>query len=133
MNLRPNQSLSLITLLTFFAYTCLPQRAVAAEAHIVPLSDVQQKVASSQTERATNLRDIERVLSLPAAQDALAQSHVSLNQVKMAVSNLDDHELSRLADRARAAEKDVQGGFIVGLLALIGLVVVILIVVAAVD
>ena len=34
----------------------------------------------------------------------------------------------RLADRARASEKDVEGGLIVGILALIGLVVVIIIV-----
>jgi len=38
-----------------------------------------------------------------------------------------------LADRAREAEQDVEGGFIVGLLALIGLVVVILVVLAVVN
>jgi hypothetical protein len=45
---------------------------------------------------------------------------------------LSDDELARLADRARASEKDVQGGLIVGILALIGLIVVIIIVVAIV-
>jgi len=46
---------------------------------------------------------------------------------------LNDEELSRLADRARAVEQDVQGGLIVGLLALIGLIVVILVVVIVVT
>jgi hypothetical protein len=41
---------------------------------------------------------------------------------------LDDAELSRLAARARAVEQDVEGGIIVGLLALIGLVVVVIVV-----
>jgi len=133
MNLNPKQLLSLITLLTLMAYTSMPRRAEAAEPHVVTLSDMQRTLTSSQNERAKNLQDIERVLSLPAAQDALANSHVSVSQVKVAVSNLSDREVARLADRARAAEKDVQGGLIVGLLALIGLVVVILIVVNAVN
>jgi len=51
--------------------------------------------------------------------------------VKRAISQLSDQELARLADQARASEKDVQGGLIVGLLALIGLIVVIIIVVAS--
>jgi hypothetical protein len=50
--------------------------------------------------------------------------------MRQAVATLNDSELARLSDRARASEKDVQGGLIVGILALIGLIVVIIIGVA---
>src|SRR5712691_9702491 len=76
---------------------------------------------------------LERVLSLPAAQDALKKASLNQDQIRKAVSTLNDEELSRLADRARAVEQDVQGGLIVGLLALIGLIVVILVVVIVVT
>jgi len=67
------------------------------------------------------------VLSLPAAQEALAKSHLTTARVTTAIAELDDAELAELADRARDAEQDVEGGIIVGLLALIGLVVVVLV------
>ena len=50
-----------------------------------------------------------------------------------AIAQLSDDELARLATKARSAEQDVQGGLIVGLLALIGLIVVIIIVVSLVS
>jgi hypothetical protein len=108
-----------------------PQSALADE-HVVPLTELHQKVQRTAAERTRNIQDIERVLSYPAARAALERSHVNTGQMKTAVSTLSDDELARLADRARASEKDVQGGLIVGILALIGLVVVIIIVVAVV-
>jgi CHASE3 domain sensor protein len=133
MTLSPIQSIALTTVLTVFSYTSMPQSAMAAEQHIVPLAELQQKAHSSQTARAQNLQDLNRVLSLPQAQEALSKAKVNPNQVRIAISSLSDQELDKLALKARAAEQDVQGGFIIGLLALIGLVVVILIVVAVLN
>ena len=133
MKLCPQQSLALITAMTLFSYTVLPHQAAAADHHVVSLAELQQQFSSSGTARAKNLGDIERVLSLPAAQEALAKARVNTTSVKAAIAELNDHELSRLAERARAAEQDVQGGIIVGLLALIGLVVVIIIVVSVLN
>lgn len=110
----------------------LSPRSVVAQDHVVPLSELETNLRSAGEVRAKNIADIERVLSLPAAQKELAKANVNQQQVRKAVSLLNDQELSRLADRARAAEQDVQGGFIVGLLALIGLIVVIIIVVSLV-
>ena len=112
---------------------CLDPRVGSAQDHIVPLTELHGELASAATARAASLSDIERALSLPAARDALEKAHVNPDQVRDAVSKLSDEELSRLADRARGAQQDVQGGLIVGLLALIGLVVVIIIVVALVK
>jgi hypothetical protein len=97
--------------------------------HVVPLSELNNTLRSAAAARDTNIADIERVLSYPAAAEALAKYHIDQGQVHSAVATLTDAELTRFADRARSAEKDVQGGLIFGLLALIGLVVVIIIVV----
>jgi tRNA C32,U32 (ribose-2'-O)-methylase TrmJ len=126
-------SIALTTALAVFSYTVMPQNAMAADTHIVPLAELQQKAHASQTARAQNLSDLNRVLSLPQAQEALSKANVNPNHVRVAISSLNDQELDKLAQKARAAEQDVQGGFIVGLLALIGLVVVILIVVAVLN
>jgi hypothetical protein len=112
---------------------CIAPQPAAAQQPLVPLSELQRDVRSAADARTADLADIGRVLSLPAAQKALRSAKVSPEQVSRAIGTLDDNELSRLADRARAAEKDVEGGLIVGLLALIGLIVVIIIVVSVVS
>ncbi|MBI4909267.1 MAG: hypothetical protein HY820_36945 [Acidobacteria bacterium] len=101
--------------------------------HVVPLKAIQKQLESRSEARTTNLADIERVLSLPAAQDMLRKSKLGMEQVKPAIAMLSEDELSRLATQARLVEKDVEGGILIGILALIGLVVVILIVVAVVN
>jgi hypothetical protein len=73
------------------------------------------------------------VLSTPTGQDLMKQARLDPGKVQKAVSQLDDAELAKLAKQARSAEDDLAGGLIVGLLALIGLVVVILIVINIVD
>lgn len=103
-----------------------------ADDHVLPLTELHDKARSASENRANNIGDIERVLSYPAAAQALGKSNVNQDQMRRAVATLSDDELARLADRARASEKDVQGGLIVGILALIGLIVVIIIVVAIV-
>jgi hypothetical protein len=124
--LRVQQLLALSTSLAVFTYV-MP-RPAAAGTHLVGLSELRQDLNRAHGKRAQDLADIERVLALPAAQDALAKSHLDMPRVESAIASLDDAELSRLAARARAVEQDVEGGIIVGLLALIGLVVVVIVV-----
>lgn len=63
----------------------------------------------------------------------MKQARLDPGKVQKAVSHLDDAELAKLAKQARSAEDDLAGGLIVGLLALIGLIVVILVVVSLVN
>jgi hypothetical protein len=107
-------------------------QSAIAEDHVVSLRDLNRQLRLTAEQRARNTADIERVLSYPVAVQELTKYNVTANQVHQAVATLTDSELARLADRARASEKDVQGGLIVGILALIGLIVVILIVVSVV-
>ena len=109
-----------------------PQRC-AAQQHVVSLEDIGKQLEVRSESAARDRADIERILSLPAARAALAKSQIGTEQVKTAVAMLAPEELSRMAAQARLAEKDVEGGFLVGILALIGLVVVILVVIAVVN
>lgn len=124
------QLLSATMALVVFTVFSTPQ--ASAQEHIVPLKELQSQVQNAAKSRAKNLEDIQRVLSYPAAATALKKSNVSSEQMRAAVATLSDDELARLSDRARASEKDVEGGLIVGILALIGLIVVIIIVVGVV-
>lgn len=132
MNLEMRSKLAVLTAMTVTWMFLQPETA-AAQSHVVPLSEVQQQVQSAAQTRATHLADIDRVFSLPAARDALKNANITPAQVRLAASSLSDQELSVLAMKSRAVERDVEGGFIVGLLALIGLIVVVLIVVAVVK
>jgi hypothetical protein len=118
--------------MAFVVFTVFSVPQAGAREHIVSLSELQGQIQSAAKDRAKNLEDIQRVLSYPAATEALKKSNVTIEQVREAVATLSDAELARLSDRARAVEKDVEGGLIVGLLALIGLIVVIIIVVSIV-
>ena len=125
------QLLALITAFAVFA-NIMPRPAAAAS-HVVDLSELQQAVNHSHGQRSQHLADIGRVLQLPAARDALAKAHLEMPRVEAAIASLNDAELSRLAERARAVEQEVQGGIIVGLLALIGLVVVVIVVLSVIK
>jgi hypothetical protein len=122
-------SLSLPVLLS--AATTMPV-PMWADDHVLPLTELRDKARSVSEDRAKNIEDIERVLSYPAAAQALEKSNVNGEQMRQAVATLSDDELARLANKARTSEKDVQGGLIVGILALIGLIVVVIIVVSLV-
>src|SRR5690242_5628616 len=76
----------------------------AADQHVLPLDELHQQAQSAAEQRARNIADIERVLSYPAAAEALTKSNVSEQQMKRAVATLDDQELARMAERARASE-----------------------------
>jgi uncharacterized protein (DUF3084 family) len=103
-----------------------------AQEHIAPLSAVRQDLQRTASQRATNLADIERLLARPEARQELAKARLNPEQAQKAISLLNDEELARLAARARTAEQDVQGGLLIGLLAIIGAITVILIVAALV-
>lgn len=131
MNLNPRGQCALVTALAI-CHALAPARAFADD-HVVPLSELSQQARDAAATRAGNMADLQRVLSLPAAQDALRKARVDTGQMNRAIAQLSDDELSQLATKARSAEQEVQGGLIVGLLALIGLIVVIIIVVSLVS
>ena len=131
MRLNIQQMLAVLVAMTT-AWAFFSPRAVYAEDHVVPLSELHHQAQVTAQDRARDLADIGRALALPEAQGMLQKAAVTQEQARTAVATLSDQEIAHLAQRARLAEQDVHGGLIVGLLALIGLIVVIIIIVAVV-
>jgi hypothetical protein len=95
----------------------------------VPLSELHRDVNSAASRRARNLADIDRVLSTPEAREQLSRTNLGSGKIQAAISRLDDEELARLADRARAAGQDIRAGGKGEILFIAGLAVVILVIV----
>lgn len=118
-------------LVTVFA---VPQSLVAqAQVHLVSPGELQQQLLSASRTRQDNLETVQRFLSLPRAEKALASMHEDARQVSTAVSSLSDAELANLAARANKAQADFAAGNITDhdlIIILIAVLVLILIIVA---
>jgi hypothetical protein len=110
----------------------LPQN-MFADSHVVSSADLQkQSVTASQT-RQQNIQDVRQFLSTPAAQKALSDAKVNPEQVKTAISQLNDAELAQMASRAHKAQANFAAGTLTDrdlVLIILGLVALILIIVA---
>ena len=81
-----------------------------AQSHVVKSSDLQQEMVSATQTRQHNLETIQQFLSSPAAEKALKSARMDPQQVKTAVSTLDDQELAQLSARATRAQSDFAAG-----------------------
>lgn len=89
----------------------LPQNLLAETAtHLVSPSDLQQAAVKASTARQQNRDAVQQFVSSEAAQKALRSAHVDPQQVKNAVSTLDDAELAQLASRVHKAQTDFAAG-----------------------
>jgi hypothetical protein len=93
------------------AIFALPQNLVAeAAAHMVSPSELQQAAVKVSTARKQNLDQVQQFFSAEKAQSALKSAHMNPEQVKTAISTLDDAELAQLASRAQKAQTDFAAG-----------------------
>ena len=93
------------------AMFALPQNLVAeAATHVVSPSELQQAAVKASTARQQSLDQVQQFFSAEKAQSALKSAHMSPEQVKSAVSTLDDAELAQLASRAQKAQADFAAG-----------------------
>jgi hypothetical protein len=89
----------------------LPQNLVAETAsHLVSPSELQQAVVKASAARQQNRDDVQQFLSSEQAQKALKSAHMNPEQVKTAVSTLNDAELAQLASRVHKAQADFAAG-----------------------
>ena len=128
---RLRQLPALFALLSVLSFTSSPLQAwQQGDDHVVPLSQLRGDVNYVASQRTKNLADIGQVLSMPAVQEQLGKANLKGDQVQAAVARLDDKELARLADRARAVDQDVRAGvdgvvwFLAGLVVFVVLIVV---------
>ena len=95
-------------LATIFA---VPQGLMAqAVAHIVSPTDLQKAAVTATQTREHNLQTVQIFLSSERAVKALKDARMDPQQVKTAVSNLNDAELAKLAARADKAQANFAAG-----------------------
>lgn len=93
------------------AVFALPQNLVAETVnHLVSPSELQQAAVKASTARQQNRDEVQRFFSSQTAQKALKSAHLNPEQVKTAVSTLDDAELAQLASRVHKAQADFAAG-----------------------
>ncbi|HUQ95354.1 MAG TPA: hypothetical protein VM120_26990 [Bryobacteraceae bacterium] len=109
------------------------QPILAEETHVVSLAELHQEVVSAARARQRNLDAINGFLTAPQATKALRTAGIELDQAKIAISALNDQELTRLAERSRAVQADLLAGRLSDrdlLVVLLGIAALILIIVA---
>jgi len=93
------------------AVFALPQNLVAETAsHLVSPSELQQAAVKASAAREKNRDEVQQFFSSEQAQKALKSAHMNPEQVKTAVSTLDDAELAQLASRVHKAQADFAAG-----------------------
>ena len=112
----------------------LPQNLVAeGAAHLVSPSDLQRAAVQASNLRQQNAEQVRQFFSSPKAEQALRSAHMNPEQVKNAVSTLDDAELARLASRTQKAQADFAAGTLSErdlILIILGIAILVLIIVA---
>ena len=83
---------------------------LVAQSHIVSPADLQKEVVTASQARQRNLDTVRQFLSTPTAEKAMKSAQVDPQQVKTAVSTLDDQELAQIAARADKAQADFAAG-----------------------
>lgn len=123
-----------VLLACFFVslFAIAPQN-LAAQTHVVSPSDLQQATVASSQVRQNNIAALNQFFSLPAAQKALNEAHMDVNQVKSGIASLSDAELAKLSARANNAQRDFAAGSLTDhmlLLIVLAIAVIIIIIVA---
>ena len=129
-DLRQALRMAVATLLV--ALFIVPTDALA-QSHVVSPADLQKATTAASQVRQHNLDSIQRLLATPTAEKALKSAKTDTQQVKTAVSTLNDQELAQLAARADKAQADFYAGNLSErdlILIILGIAVVVLIIVA---
>ena len=129
-DLRQSLRVAVATLLV--ALFIVPTDALA-QSHVVSPADLQREAVAASQVRQHNLDSVQRLLSTPAAEKALKSAKMDTQQVKTAVSTLNDQELAQLAARADKAQAAFAAGTLSErdlILIILGIAVLVLIIVA---
>lgn len=103
---RSSRVLIACLLATLFAFP----PSLFADSHVVNPVDLQKDLLASSQARQRNVEAVRQFLSTPIAEKAMRSSHVDPQQVRAAVSTLDDQEVAQLAARANKAQADFAAG-----------------------
>lgn len=102
-------------------------------AHVVSPAELQRAAVQASNLRQQNVEQVKQFFSSGKAETALRSAHMNPEQVKNAVSTLDDAELAQLAQRTQKAQADFAAGSLSDrdlIVILVAVAVLILIIVA---
>ena len=126
------QSLRVAVAIVLVTLFIVPTDALA-QSHVVSPADLQKEAVAASQVRQHNLETVQHLLSTPAAEKAMKSAKMDPQQVKTAVSGLDDQDLAQLASRANKAQADFSAGDLSErdlILIILGIAVLVLIIVA---
>jgi len=78
--------------------------------HVVSLSDLNKDAARPAQTRQSNEEAVRTLLSSDQGQKAIKSANLDYQKVDKAVSQLNDEDLARLAQRSRQAQSDFAAG-----------------------
>lgn len=105
---------------------------LVAQSHVVSPADLQKEVVATSQSRQHNLQAVQQFLSTPAAEKAMKSAQIDSQQVRDAVTTLNDEELAQIAAKADRAQADFAAGrfsdrdLILVILAIVALVLIII-------
>jgi len=126
------QSLRMAIAIVLVAFFIVPTDALA-QSHVVSPADLQKQVTAASQVRQHNLETVQHFLATPTAEKAIKSANMDPQQVKTAVSTLNDQDLAQLAARSDKAQADFAAGNLTErdlVLIILAIAVIILIIVA---
>jgi preprotein translocase subunit SecF len=78
--------------------------------HAVSQQELRQDLQNAAEARAANEAAVRQLLSTDAAQKIMKSSNIQYTKVDQAVSQLNDQDLARMAQRSREIQKDFAAG-----------------------
>ncbi len=127
---RVRQSFPLLAVCLLFAGIA---QSLAAQTHVVNPSDLQKETLAATQTRQNKIDAVNRFLSTSQAEKAMKDAHIDPQEVKSAVSTLNDEELANVSSRASKAQNDFAAGtlterdFILIILAIVILILLIVV------
>lgn len=118
------------------AMVSMAPASLSAADHIVPSETLTQRLEASSAQRAADEEVLQDLFQADSSRATLEAAGLDAEQVAAGVAALDDADLSRLAERARAFQQEVAAGAlnnqqITYILIALGTAVIILVIVAA--
>ena len=109
MHSRVKWSVSLLGLAALFVAVGVPARAQDKQ-HVVTLSDLSKDAARPAQTRQANEEAVRTLLSSEQGHKALKSAKLDYEKVDKAIGQLNDDDLSKLAERSRQAQADFAAG-----------------------
>jgi hypothetical protein len=109
MKLNSRQSLQAVIASLLVMFFLVPSDLVA-QRHVVSPADLQKEITAASQARQQNIKTVQEFLSTPLAEQAMKSHQIDPQQVRVAVSTLDNEDLTQLAARANKAQANFAAG-----------------------